>query len=116
MTSRLIISPTFDLHLASSSTLGSHLTKPFAHLQRASLDVEPSPAMDSKQLAADDAYPAHPACLQPCRRLPPCEMLAVSSFKSVQIYAMSVSPASSNADEMLYQGDEGLYVSRLPAR
>ena len=39
MTSRLIISPTFDLHLASSSTLGSHLTKPFAHLQRASLDL-----------------------------------------------------------------------------
>lgn len=39
MSSRLIISPAFDLHLASSSTLCSHLTKPFAHLQRASLDL-----------------------------------------------------------------------------
>ena len=39
MSSRLIISPAFDLHLASSSTLCSHLTKPFAHLQRVSLDL-----------------------------------------------------------------------------
>jgi hypothetical protein len=94
MSSRLIISPTSDLHLAPfqpcaliRKSYGTHLTKLFAHVHSVSLEAVP---------------------------LPPFDLVTVSSFTSEQISTVMCSTACSKVDELLYQGREGLYVLRLP--
>lgn len=114
MSSRLFISPTFDLHLAPyrpctfiRKSCGTHLTKLFAHVHCVSLDLG----------SFVNTYVAGASCMSAAVPLPPDDLVTVSSFPPEQISThMLGSTACGKVDEMLYQGLEGLYVLRLPTR
>lgn len=118
MSSRLIISPTFDPHLAPSPTLCPHQKTMWMSSNQAFRACplgEPRPG-DFQSGPSTSQWSSHAACLHPCR-LPLLRVLTVSSFASEQIsHVMLDAPASGNVDEMLCQGSEGLYVLRLPTR
>lgn len=82
MSSRLIISPTFDLHLALSlpctlirKSCEIHLTKLFAHVHCVSLDPD----------LCVNTHRAGASCTSAVVPLPPDRLEPVSSFASAQI-------------------------------
>lgn len=87
MSSRLIISPTFDLHLAHlqpctliRKSCGTHLTKLFAHVHRVSLDLG----------SWENTGVAGASCTSAAVPLPAFDMVTVGSFTSERNFHRNV--------------------------